>query len=144
MTGSVVIFSLEECKYRCKKKAWNKLLTFNAFLQSYFILMCNSTTVEMILQQMKQKQTPERNGYTTCSWKWTAVCMLLSYTSKWSRDVEVHCIGCCKLVSVHFGIPTYTCFFLRTSFITCLCSFFNIIIVLIFAGILVIIFLCIL
>ena len=32
---------------------------------------------------------------------------LSSYTSKWSRDIEVHCVGCHQLVSVlFFSIPT--------------------------------------
>ena len=47
-----------------------------------------------------------------CRWK---CAMLSSYTSKWSRAVEVHCIQHHSLFQSFFSNPT--CFFFRTFFI---------------------------
>ena len=57
-----------------------------------------------------------------------------------SRAVEFHCIGCCNLFQSFFDIPTYACFFQRTSFMTCFHSFYIIRVLKYFASILVIIF----
>ena len=40
---------------------------------------------------------------------------LLSYTSKWSRDGEVHCVRCEQIISVLFWHPYWT-FFLKEHF----------------------------
>ena len=57
---------------------------------------------------------------------------LLSYTSKWSRDVEEHCVGYCNLFQAFFGILFYTCFF-QKNFLLHLFTFFYIIKILIFS-----------
>ena len=51
----------------------------DAHLHSYFTLMCNLTTIRMIPLQQNY-----RSEYD----------MLLSYTSKWSRAVDMYCGGC--------------------------------------------------
>ena len=73
----------------------------NALLHPYFTLMCRSrATIQVFFPSF---------AMGSC---W----LLLSYTSKWSRDVEVHCIGCWQLVSFvfsFFGIPAHTVFYLK-------------------------------
>ena len=49
--------------------------------------------------------------------------VLSSYTSKWSRAVEVHCAGHRTLLQSFFCNPTYTCFF-KKNFSHYLSAFF--------------------
>ena len=60
----------------------------HAHLHPYFTLMCNSTTIRMIPLPMKCRYESD---------------MLSSYTSKWSRDVDVHCGKHHQLVSALFA-----------------------------------------
>ena len=86
-------FFSKMCVSRVAKKDWDKLWYWTQFTS---------------------KQAPERNGYTTCTCRWECA-LLLSYTLKWSRDVQVHCVRCHSLFQSFFSIPTYmcTCFFFQ-------------------------------
>ena len=81
----------------------------NACLHPYFTLMCDSTAIMMIPLPINYRSESD---------------MLLSYTWKWSRDVDMHnCGGHHQLISVLFRYPYLTLFFfLKTffSYSTCL------------------------
>ena len=93
----------------------------NALLQPHFILMCNLTTPTFMFFRISYHMTLSVHVVQPSGvfWGRGLICMVVgwswllsSYTSRWSRDVQVHCIGCCNLCqSLFFGIPTYTCFF---------------------------------
>ena len=78
--------------------------------------MCDSTTVTIILLQMKWKQTPGRSGYMQ------EIAILSSYTSKRSKEVQVHCISCYNLfqsISWRFYPHSLKNFFVTCSFSYC-------------------------
>ena len=58
-------------------------IQYNGLLHPYFTLMCNL----IVIQWLILKQWLCTSYRCEC-----ATCMLSSYTSKWSRDVEVHCV----------------------------------------------------
>ena len=97
------------------KKNWNKLPTSNAM--HFSTPTSHWCATQQQLGWSYNKCNRNKNGYTTCRWKCT---MLLSYTWKLSRDVDVHCIGCGNLFQF-FWQPTYTSFFKRTlSLLVCI------------------------
>ena len=104
----------------------------NALLHPYFSLMCNSTTVRIILQQIKQ-ENPEQERYINTS------CQMIADLKQLLQQIQVYM---CYVVQLHikvkqgcrstlrynlfwsfFGIPIYAYFLQNFFSYTYMCSF---------------------